>query len=84
VAGTERSGLFNFENEPVWLIHDSNSFFLIVLIERCRLLEILGLEGKVASRCDAASAEALALSLNVKQLYDSNLRVCCQFLITPY
>jgi hypothetical protein len=23
-----RSGLFNFENEPIWLIHDSNSFFL--------------------------------------------------------
>jgi hypothetical protein len=39
-------------------------------------------KGKVASRCDAASAEALALSLNVNQLYYSNLRVCCQFLIT--
>jgi hypothetical protein len=23
-----RSGLFNFENEPIWLIHDSHSFFL--------------------------------------------------------
>jgi hypothetical protein len=23
-----RSGLFNFENEPIWLIQDSNSFFL--------------------------------------------------------
>jgi hypothetical protein len=22
-----RSGLFIFENEPIWLIHDSNSFF---------------------------------------------------------
>jgi hypothetical protein len=38
--------------------------------------------GKIASRCDAASAEALALSVNVNQLYDSNFRVCCQFLIT--
>jgi hypothetical protein len=26
-------------------------------------------KGKVASRCDAASAEALALSLNVNQLF---------------
>jgi hypothetical protein len=23
-----RSALFNFENEPIWLIQDSNSFFL--------------------------------------------------------
>jgi hypothetical protein len=23
-----RSGLFNFENEPIWLIHESHSFFL--------------------------------------------------------
>jgi hypothetical protein len=22
-----RSGLFDFENEPIWLIHDSNIFF---------------------------------------------------------
>jgi hypothetical protein len=38
-----RSGLFNFENEPIWLIHDSNSFFvfLIVLVEPCRLFKIL-------------------------------------------
>jgi hypothetical protein len=40
-----RSGLFTFENEPIWLIHDSNSLiFLIVLVERCRLFEILDLE----------------------------------------
>jgi hypothetical protein len=42
----------------------------------------MGGQVKATSRCDTDSAEALALSLNVKQLYDSNLRVCCQFLIT--
>jgi hypothetical protein len=40
-----RSRLFNFENEPIWLIPDSHSlFFLIFLVELCRLLEILGLK----------------------------------------
>jgi hypothetical protein len=39
------SGLFNFENEPIWLIHDSHSFFfLIVLVELCRLFESFGLK----------------------------------------
>ena len=37
--------------------------------------------GKVALSCDPYSAEALALILNAKQLYDSNPHECCQFLV---
>ena len=37
--------------------------------------------GKVASRCNAYSAEAIVLSLKVKQLYDSDPHECCQFLV---
>jgi hypothetical protein len=29
-----RSGLFNFENEPIWLIHDSHSFLFFNLFGR--------------------------------------------------
>jgi hypothetical protein len=28
------SGLFNFENEPIWLIHDSHSLFFLNLFGR--------------------------------------------------
>jgi hypothetical protein len=40
-----RSGLFNFDNEPIWIIHGSHSFFFkIFLVELCRLFEMLRLK----------------------------------------